>query len=165
MNLTDAVADFLTFAEMLTEANLTDAHEVLAAFAAWCARTPIDGIVDDYDDAVMIQWGAMRFLDVGAPQDTRGWPDDQLNYSETREHYIDITRQINPGDFDMDAAGLTLQLSFGENHGERPPSGNAYLPGSTRLADHIVGATDDPNAQALLATPMVRLQAMVGYIG
>lgn len=167
MNLNDTINDFLQFANALIAANIDDANEVLTAFAAWCQRVTPDGVTDPYDDAVMTQWGSMNFLNVDPPQDTRSWSDSQLTYRDVPERYIDITRQICPpsGDFDSDAAGLTVQLSFGAEGDAPHPAGNSYVPGSATFANELDQIRNDPNAAALLGTPVVRIQAMVGYIG
>src|SRR5215207_2145950 len=95
VDLETCIEDFLALGRRLQTLRPLTGERVLEELTAWYRRTRVEGAAPDEDgNMLLLQWGAVRLLDVTEPTDLRPLRDDEVGFADPKLQFLDFTRQV-----------------------------------------------------------------------
>lgn len=171
IELETAIAHFLALGRRLLEGPSLTGQRALSELTAWYRETRVEGAaLEQDDDMLLFQWGAMKPMLLSEPTDLRQAAYDDLKFAEQAVQYLDFTRQVftsganGAGDFDGAAVQMSITLGFGLADGCEPLS-NTWVPTPAGIEKGEAELWGTPFARSLLGLPPQSVTITVGYCG
>jgi hypothetical protein len=170
VDLETSIVDFLVLGRHLEGPPWLTGERILKEFTTWYSQIRVVGAVLTEDaDMLLLQWGAMRPLELSEPTDLRRVGSADIRFAEEAVRFLDFTRQVfamteSDTEFDDAAVQMSLTLCYGLATGEEPHA-NVWVPNPDTLANGLRAVTAEPYVRDLLTAVPVRLVVTVSYCG
>jgi hypothetical protein len=152
----ESIKEFLQIGRQLHAERRLTADHALSVLTEWYRGTRVAGAtLDQNEDMLLLQWGAMRPLRINQPSDLRGLTDADISFSDDNRQYLALARQLSPTqgdddeDFDNAAVQLSITLTYVVADGDEPSS-NLWIRAPSDLENGIRDFRADPFVASLL---------------
>lgn len=167
-----AVTEFLSLGRRLQDHPELTGDQVVEEYARWYRDVRIEeASVDDSNDMLLLEWGALRPMEISEPTDFR--PDGSyagIKWADTLYKAIQLTRQVVPAavhehpQFDDLAMDLSIMLCFDATSASDP--GDSMWVGMPDEVDRDVAQLrKEPYVEPLLAARPQRIVVWLSGAG
>ena len=121
------------------------------------------------NDMLLLQWGAMRPLDISAPTDLRRLGSGKVAFVPQKLRYLDFTRQVfapaeESDEFDDLAVQMSVTLTYSPADGTEP-NANLWIDHPDEVRTSTRAFRDDPYVKSLILLPTRAVTVIVDHCG
>jgi hypothetical protein len=167
-----AVAEFVALGRRMQNQPQLTGDQLVDEYARWYRDVRIEeASVDDSNDMLLLEWGALRPMEISEPTDFR--PDGSytgIQWADTLYKAIQLTRQVVPAaghedpQFDDLAMDLSIMLCFDATAASDP--GDSMCVGTPDEVDRdVADFREQPYVQPLLAARPQRIVVWLSGAG